>query len=343
MLRPLLLVLALASTLAHAKRPSRLPVNILTTNFENLFDSTHDRGKTDYTYLPLAVKRAWPRAMAWCESQTGFYREECLTLDWTPERVNRKVARIAEVLKGAMAPGLPDVVVVQEVENRRVLARVARALGPEYRAVLIEGPDERGIDTGVITRLRVLRQRLHPITTPSGEKTRGILEVDLAVGSKRMTVLANHWPSQSNPDVDRMAAGSKLLEVARAAERRSSLVIAAGDFNTAADDELDALESLILPAFWDVEAEAVRTGVDLGALATYSYRGVWASLDHIFIMKSRPYDAADYASAFIYTEQGRMIEEYEYRGVRETRPIRYNMMEGTGYSDHLPMGLTLRL
>lgn len=343
MLRFLIVSLLLVS-FAHAKgKGPSSQLRLLTTNFENLFDATHDAGKEDFTYLPLAVKRAMPEAMAWCERQTGFYREECFNLDWTQATLDKKVARIAQVIKGSMGQAMPDVIVVQEVENLNVLNMVARALGSQFRAILIEGPDERGIDTGMITRLPVQSSKLHSFQTSTGRATRGILEVVVRVGRKNVTVLSNHWPSQSNPDVDRMLAGQLLLKVATAAQRRTDLVIAAGDFNTAEDDQQNALETLVLPAFWDAEAEAVAAGVELGAPATYSYKGVWASLDHIFIMKDSSRRAPDFSHVSIYTENGRMIENYTYQGRNESRPVRYDHVTGTGYSDHLPMSMIIKL
>jgi endonuclease/exonuclease/phosphatase family metal-dependent hydrolase len=337
-----ILIALLSMSFAHAKGKGQAQFRILTTNFENLFDATHDVGKEDYTFLPLAVKRAMPEAMAWCERQTGFYREECFNLDWTNDVLALKIKRIAAVLKASMAPSMPDVIVVQEVENLNVLKMVARALGPQYRAILLEGPDERGIDTGMITRLAVRSTKLHSFTTSTGRATRGILEAQVLVGRKVVTVLSNHWPSQSNPDADRMLAGELLLKVATDAEKRSDLVIAAGDFNTAEDDAQNALTSLVLPAFWDAEAEALALGVDLGAAATYSYKGVWASLDHIFIMKSSVRRKPDFSRVHIFTDEGRMIEHYTYQGRAESRPIRYNHEDGTGYSDHLPMGMVVK-
>ncbi|MBY0517616.1 MAG: endonuclease/exonuclease/phosphatase family protein [Bacteriovoracaceae bacterium] len=318
---------------------------IVTTNFENLFDAEHDEGKKDFTYLPLVVKQAMPEAMAWCGEQTGFYREECFNLNWDQQTVDLKVQRIAEVLKKIVFPNLPDVIVVQEVENIKVLSQVAQALGPAFQAVLIEGPDERGIDTGMITRLPIKSKALHTFATEDGRPTRGILEVDVLYGHKLISVFANHWPSQSNPDGNRMAAGETLLKLAQAAQRKSDLVIAAGDFNTSEDDELNALKTYILPAFFDAEAEARTQGVDLGALATYSHKGVWASLDHIFVMKGTRLsrNGMNFGSTRIFTDNGAMIENYVFQGREESRPIRYNAKEGKGYSDHLPLSLSLKI
>lgn len=345
----LLLICLLTLGASWAKSPigggnKSINLKVVTTNFENHFDHLHDAGKEDFTYLPLVVKRTLPEALAWCENQTGYYRESCFNLDWTEEVFERKSQRIAEVMNGVFFPSQPDVIVVQEVENMNALESVARKLGPKYRAVLIEGPDERGIDTGVITRLNVLSSQLHSFNTVSGRPTRGILEVVVQAGNYKVTVLANHWPSQNNPDGNRMNAGEKLLQAAKAAQKRSDLVIAAGDFNTSSDDELNALETYVYPNFLDAESSARRLGVKFEAQASYSHRGVWASLDHIFLMKgSRLTRKVDFSQVSLYTEQGKLIENYVFQGRNESRPVRYDHETGEGYSDHLPLAMTIKL
>ncbi len=333
-----LLVLS-ASAYAGRSRPN---FKIVTSNFENLFDAIHDEGKKDFTYLPLAVKQVMPEAQAFCESMGGFFRIECFTLDWTNKAVEQKVARISEVMTRVFAPQMPDVVVVQEVENMNALSMVAKAMGSRYQAVLIEGADERGIDTGFITSLPILNTKLHAFPTQSGRPTRGILELVVRLNRKKVTIFANHWPSQANPDADRMIAGETLLKLAKAAKKRSDLVILAGDFNTALDDEQNALSTYILPHFYDAEAEARSLGVPFTALASYSHRGVWHSLDHIFVMKgSRVVKQSDFQKVSIFTDNGSLIENYEFRGNQESRPIRYQPTTGLGFSDHLPVALEL--
>lgn len=342
-MRLLWIVILVISASAQAGR-SRQSFKIVTSNFENLFDAIHDKGKKDYTYLPLVVKEAMPEAKAFCETMGGFFRVECFTLDWTNEVVERKVSRISEIMSKVFAPQMPDVVVVQEVENMNALSMVARAMGSRYQAVLIEGPDERGIDTGFITSLPILKTKLHEFPTQSGRPTRGILEMTVRAHRKKVTIFANHWPSQANPDADRMVAGETLLKLAKAAKRSSDLVILAGDFNTARDDQQNALTTFILPDFYDAEAEARALGVPFAALASYSHRGVWHSLDHIFVMKgSRLVQQSDLTDVTIFTDNGALIENYEFRGQQESRPLRYQPTTGLGFSDHLPVALELEL
>jgi len=326
---PLLLALSLPAFSA--------PLKLVTFNVENLFDWTHDAGKEDYTYLPVAVKNRSREVQAYCARQPSAFKRDCFELDWTEAVVRAKARGLATFLMGTFPQG-PDVVVTQEVENLNVLTILAAAMGPAYKAILLEGPDERGIDVGVITRLPVLHQQLRPIVLADGDHTRGILRVDVNHGNQRVSVLANHWPSQGNPDEDRMTAAQTLATFAQETAQQSNAVIAAGDFNTAPDDVLDGIQEVLLPLFWDAEAEARRMGVALFD-GTYNYKGRWQSLDHIFIMKGGRVPA--WNSVFIPFEG--MLETRMFNGQLEQHPRRYNPRTGEGLSDHLPMKMEIAL
>ncbi|MFM8320594.1 MAG: endonuclease/exonuclease/phosphatase family protein [Chloroflexota bacterium] len=64
----------------------------------------------------------------------------------------RRVRKLAQALHGAL--GEPAIVVVQEVESLPVLLELVSPpyILAVYRAVLVEGPDRRGIDTGLLYR-----------------------------------------------------------------------------------------------------------------------------------------------------------------------------------------------
>ena len=55
-LPPLLLPLLLLVACVGRDAPPAPAVTIMTFNVENLFDTQHDEGKDDYTYLPLRAK-----------------------------------------------------------------------------------------------------------------------------------------------------------------------------------------------------------------------------------------------------------------------------------------------
>lgn len=333
-----LFILVLTSTAWAMPAQQTATLNLITYNVENLFDWTHDAGKKDFTYLPLAVKKLSQEVRDFCSREPQQYQDECFNLDWSESVVKQKLKQLAHVLSSAFVQGL-DVAVIQEVENLNVLTMLANELGPDYQAYLMEGPDERGIDVGVITRLPVKKIALREFSIPSGRKTRGILRVDVEKAGQRIAVLANHWPSQGNPDEDRVAAAQSLVSFAEEAHE-ANMVVAAGDFNTAEDDERNGIKENLLPVFFDAADEARAQGVNLWH-GTYNFRGVWGSLDHIFVLKTSVVREFIWRNVMIPTEG--LLETRVFNGVQELHPRRFSVQTGQGYSDHLPLSMGIVL
>ena len=61
-----LLVWSLCSEYSEAR--SSQVISVMTYNLENLFDTLHDKGKEDWTYLPLAVKKSSQVVQDYCRS-----------------------------------------------------------------------------------------------------------------------------------------------------------------------------------------------------------------------------------------------------------------------------------
>jgi endonuclease/exonuclease/phosphatase family metal-dependent hydrolase len=324
--------------------------SLMTYNAENLFDTKHDAGKNDWTYLPLSVKKNSREAMASCHAMSNrYYREACFNLDWNSAVLNQKIQNIARVIKSYDNHRGPDIVVLQEVENLNVLNMLNRiGLKDEgYRTVvLLEGPDRRGIDVGILSRFPLVgRAMLHPVKLGDRE-TRAILEAKFKVHGHMVTVFGNHWPSQHNSDEDRLKAAKVLHDAAR--NVYGSIVIAAGDFNTADDDNPHGIESYITNErrhyhFYDGEEWADRYSFPVPG--SHWYKDLWEKLDRIFIAANNvtdkivffPKSYRIFAPSFAFcdwqytdSETGRIVT------VRGT-PCRYNAETGKGYSDHLPV------
>ncbi|MES2965046.1 MAG: hypothetical protein V4760_14265, partial [Bdellovibrionota bacterium] len=188
-------------------------ITIMTWNVENLFDTEHDEGKDDVTFLPLALKQSDPKLMAICENMTTeYYKKECRETDWSEQVLDVKIARVAQVIRQINGGMGPDILLVQEVENKNALEilRTRKLADVGYdTSVLLEGDDERGIDVGVLSRLKEWdRPILHkvpfkgkdPQESAKAGKTRGILEARLQLeDGTKLSVFVVHLPSQSNP------------------------------------------------------------------------------------------------------------------------------------------------
>ena len=208
-----------------------------------------------------------------------------------------KMKRIADVVFQEGDKG-PDILILEEVENLNVLERLRLnhlAKAQYLPAILIEGPDKRGIDVAILSRLPLSgKPILHQIDLNKqlkGEKklkkkawpTRGILQAQLKLpDSNLLTVFAVHFPSQGNPIRARRIAIQKLNEV-KAKLPKDSLVVAGGDFNiTAEEDAKSGLYSKELGKEWLISHEI---GCDK-CEGTHSYRGSWSFLDAILFSKN---------------------------------------------------------
>jgi endonuclease/exonuclease/phosphatase family metal-dependent hydrolase len=326
--------------LLFARQVLAKPISFMQYNVENFFDTTHDEGKEDWTYLPKQVKSQTPQLKEECHKlSTSFYIQECLELDWNEAKFTKKILNIAKVIKSFDQSGKgADIVMLEEVENINVLSKLVSkgldGLGYQYKA-LTEGDDTRGIDVGLISKYPIINAKRHPlIINGRKEETRGILQVTLKVGTQEITVFVNHWPSQSNPTEQRIASAKLLDSVA--ASLNSDLILAAGDFNTLENENPKPFNHL---SNWvDLEPEAKKLGVKTNP-GTHFYRGEWSSLDHIFIHKK---------SASTTNYQSFQIIHHSFMLKRDARsgemvPNRFNFETAEGFSDHLPMGIVINL
>jgi len=303
-------------------------VSVMSYNVENLFDNVHDEGKKDWTYLPLEVKKKSSEVQAYCKSQrVPMYRDECFNLDWSDKILSKKIQQISKVIRSYDNGKGPDIIVVQEVENLNVLTMLRDQglanLGYQ-EVVLLEGPDVRGIDVGMISRFPLASPAiLHPIdlselSNRSGgfsSKTRGILEATFDIDGALVTIFGNHWSSQSNIDETRLIEARTLYNAAK--NVKNSAVLALGDFNTIESDSPHGINEYILSSskeysFYDAVDPLHSTksddemdvnhfiNRDVDALVnnninegSHWYKGKWQFLDHIFLMKSTTFNPDD--------------------------------------------------
>lgn len=322
------LLVSVCAYQANAKQ-----ISIMSYNVENLFDTVHDAGTDDYTYLPKSVKDSNPEVKKVCNGiGDKNFREECFNLDWNEEILAKKIKNISQAIKIYSNVG-PDILVLVEIENINAVNQlVDRGLGGVYKhRVLIEGDDNRGIDTAVVSKYPIVSSKHHSVVV-NGKKmdTRGILEVTINVDGKTVTVFSNHWPSPRNPAEQRVEHAKLLSSLVDA--KNSDLIVAAGDFNTLDEDRPHPFE-ILANDFYDSEQEAREAGVQM-LPGTHNYKGDWSSLDRIFVSrKSRV--LPDWTSFDILSDSNIMN--------KNNQPRRFNTESGEGYSDHLPIVIEVNL
>lgn len=299
-------------------------------NVENLFDTEWDKDQKDPTYLPLAKKTGALKKK--CAGLANFYyRKQCRELDWSPELLNQKMHRLAQTL---FAQGSPDILAVSEVENRNVLALWNRKYlaAANYQTIeLIEGPDNRGIDVGLISRYPLVRtSQLHII--PGLPHSRGILQVTLKIPAvllktELLTVFVFHFPSQGAPVEDRILALNELRRLMQS-QPTGTPTIALGDSNITTREQ----QKLQL---WDQLPERIgslslRANL-LNEPGTHFYKTKWSFLDVIYV------------NAAVKGEMKSIHFEVLAQGPQQKKsngtPERFKHEKGV--SDHFPIAVTL--
>lgn len=225
-------------------------ITLMTYNVENLFDTEDDPLKDDETYLPLAYKKKNPQIIKKCKSlKSRDWKSQCLNLDWSPKVLKSKMKRIADVILKSHKNTGPDLIILQEVENLKVLEELRQnylKANYPYPAILLEGPDKRGIDVAILSRLPLIGDpKLHKLQFKPEDKftfkrpplTRGILEASFNLPDQSvLTVFGVHFPSQGTPSPARKQAIAQLKSLMHS-KPKDHFVVAGGDFNITNSEE----------------------------------------------------------------------------------------------------------
>ena len=286
-------------------------LRIVSYNVENLFDTKHDTLKNDSSFLPEGMHH------------------------WTYRRYQTKIDRIAQVLVNIGGWESVPLVGLCEVENARCLRNLCYKLRRfHYKYVHYDSPDERGVDVALLydsTRLSILNRRALSLSL-DGDATRDILYVS-ALYEQRDTVhvMMCHLPSQlggaSNTDWKRQRAKSLIQSQIDSILllQPSANIVVMGDMNTPAQDDLTGMTNLMLP-------------IQKAGQGTHKYQGIWTCLDQFYVSQS----IALKATATIFSPRWLLEEDTKYLDYKPHRTYigyRYN----DGYSDHLPIVLTMDL
>lgn len=295
-------------------------------NVENLFDTIDDPIKKDEEYTPGSEK------------------------NWNSERYRTKLNRLAEVIDGMGGEEYPAILGVCEVENLGALtdlAEVEALRKAKYRPVLIEGPDQRGIDVGMLyskKKFKPLDQLSYSVDLGEENRpTRDILHVKGKI--KRgpiIHVLVNHWPSRyggaEESEHKRVAAALVLANVVDSINKASpeEPIICMGDFN-------DYPENRSLDEVLPTDAGELLVNLMEGLAETkrgsYNYRGDWGFLDQILVSnhltnEELPYVLRDQTQPF-FTDSMLYVHP-KYGDTKPSRTYGGDNYYG-GYSDHLPV------
>ncbi len=305
-------------------------------NLENLFDTCHDVGHNDYEYLPDGTNR------------------------WTGLKYSHKLKNMARVLSEMGTDKLPGIgcaaIGVSEVENAKCLEDLCNQeplKARNFKFVHVEGPDQRGVDCGLLYNPRFFEVRdvklvpyVYVLPEDSLRATRGFLTVSGTLAGEHVAIIVNHLPSRFAGPFYREEGGRqiRIVKDSLLKEDPDVKIIIMGDMN---DDPQDKSMSEALGAKRDMK-DVKKDGLwnpwwkvlDEGT-GTLMYDGRWNLFDQIILSHSlldikgkRDYQTLKHYSHQIFRRDYLFQTEGKYKG----NPLRTHAggVWLDGYSDHLP-------
>ena len=300
-------------------------------NVENLFDTIHDEGKFDESFLPDGKKK------------------------WDSERYNDKLQKLAHVIKQIDENKLADVIGLVEIENITVLEDLVsqeELKKAKYKIIHHEGPDVRGIDCALLynpktfTLIKSTFYQVHNINDENF-KTREIIYVKGKVkkADDVVHIFVNHWPSRRGgmeKSAPKRALAAKVLRQSVDSillTDANAKIIIMGDFN---DEPSNKSITDVLGANGDKDATLFNTSLAQHneGIGTYHYwkTGKWNMLDQMIISNGL-LNAKD---GIITTDNRMKIFKPDWilhsdKDGNKSPSKTYGKGYYGGYSDHLPI------
>ncbi len=332
--------------------PDSSEILIASYNAHNLFDDIDDGG--EYPEFSVASGR-------WNE---GLYR--------------KRLDNVAEVISSFFPDGgrLPDIVCLEEIEGEKVLRDLAS--GPlkagGYRWIVCGGPEASAIKCGILSRLPFAWARSHSLADAWGfGPARDMLEAgfDLGEGEVRLTVFVCHWKSRregpaATEPARRAASALAAARIAEAAEADpKACFVVCGDFNESPDEFARAkglYATALMPALgegsfasggdipetWEegvlrVARDSRSAACGAGGVTLYSPWALSNGFSYAFDGEKERLDGFLLGSALVDGEGLEFsrfaVSDDEKLLDAEGEPSAWN--GSSGYSDHLPILLTL--
>ena len=312
------------------------PFSLMFYNTENFYDTVNDPQTMDDEFTPEGA------------------------MQWDEKKFHNKAYKIAHVIAQIVAPDIPSVVGLAEIENKTVIEALLNELRKEkittYGFIHYDSPDERGSDVALLYDTHTFSvYESHPILIhlPGIEdRTRDILHV---VGKTKNDVQLHifiiHFPSRregiEKSERRRSAVAGELRNAIEKLQQSnpSAHIIVMGDFNDTPDNKsvTDALQAQ--NSFADIIPNQLYNLLypkHQKGLGTTFHRG-WLLFDQILVSgnlllsdKIR-FNAQD---ADIYNP--RYLLHFGKRRIPTTNRT-YRRHYTGGYSDHLPIYLKTEL
>ena len=329
----ILCIIAGGGVAVHAQTTNRLCV--MAWNVGNLFDAKDDPDNPfDDEFTPTGAQ------------------------NWTEEAYQSKLKNLAWVI----AQVKPDILGVAEVENRRVLVDLQQTLKKEHafeipEIIHREGPDYRGIEVAILSRLKPESMAWLPGNPSGREMACGVFQK----GGASFTIVMCHWKSKIVPKgtTEQAVTAQRVHEASvvrtfldgQLRQNPNVALLVMGDFNEDFASPTLTRHALFLTDRAKLKsspAALYNLAADLpeSKRGTYRYKQHWEAIDSISVSQPMlaPLSPGAWTvepNAYTVYRDSRLVDKNgNPKGFRAVVPKdreRYTY----GYSDHLPVTVEL--
>ena len=321
-----------------AQQADTLAFRVVSYNVENLFDLRHDSLKNDFEFLPSSTRH------------------------WNYSKYRKKLNALARTLVAIGSWTPPALVALCEVENDSVLRDLTRyslLREADYRYIVTQSPDERGIDVALLYQrhlFKPLGTQCIRITPPAQtlRPTRDILHVcGLLLNGDTLDVLVAHFPSRRGgakaSEPYRLHVAQQLKHTADSLIRHRQLpqLLLMGDFN---DPPASKTVRKVLQAQVPLPEETPapdrlyhllsRKAQENRAYGSYKYQGQWELIDHLLVsgnlLRTDSNLRTSEARSGVLSLPFLLAKDKKYGGKQPFRTYQGMKYLG-GHSDHLPV------
>ncbi len=277
------------------------------------------------------------------------YGEFLSSKNWGEKSYIERLERLKSSIKIFDA----DILVMEEIENEGVLHDISNFLAGEwnqnkvYRYACFAKDEGSSIGCGILSRYPLERLTLHSVDVhgeTSVPKMRPIMQLAVLKGGKKLILFVNHWKSMSGGEMEtnvwRLRQESVLSRRVSIEKNKGNAILMCGDFNRdicdfsegtergmvllrrlPSDDCTDGIE--VRSPWFDAKRNLINPG-------SYYFDGEWSRIDNFFVAGGA--DILDFGPL----TDGPWCDE------ESSIPIRYQIWNGNGYSDHLPVFCRVR-
>ncbi|MGP1577609.1 MAG: endonuclease/exonuclease/phosphatase family protein [Treponema sp.] len=308
--------IVLSCTAGTIKLPDKT-LSLVTYNTQTFFDAVQDG-----TEFP-AFKGS---KSLWTETK---YRSRLKRLKETVSQLNEKL--------GGAKDTLPDILVLQEIENDRVIEDFCKQLpaGESYPyAVSCPKTGAEAFNTVLLSKYPITSYHFYYLTGGYRRFLRPMIETVIETGTQKkprpVRILAVHWKSKTGMDNSteiRMKQEEQLYTILHNQGQQLPHIpyIVCGDFNQTLSEFSYLQQEAVCWLSSDYCGQAVEHTQPEGS---YFFKNCWEKIDHIFYSKE---NSSGISLCTFHVLHEPPITE---NGI----PIRFDVAKGTGYSDHLPLG-----